>query len=68
MAKIWCSEAQRRVAMAGIRVHGGVGLMQDHDMTLYFQQGTISEVMFGDAEFYRSALADRLESQSHVFI
>ena len=68
MAKIWCSEAQRRVAMVGIRVHGGVGFMQDHDMTLYFQQGTIGEVMFGDAEFHRSTLADWLESQSHVFI
>ena len=68
MAKIWCSEAQRRVAMTGMRVHGGVGFMKDHDMTLYFQQGTINETMFGDAEFHRSALADWLESQSHAFI
>ena len=68
MSKIWCSEAQRRVAMAGIRVHGGVGFMKDHDMTLFFQQGTINEVMFGDAEFHRSTLADWLESQSRFYI
>jgi alkylation response protein AidB-like acyl-CoA dehydrogenase len=57
LAKAWVSEAYRRVVFLGHQVNGGVGLMTDHDMPLYFQQSKAAELAFGDARYHRKKLA-----------
>ena len=60
MAKTWVSDAFRRVCLLGHQVHGGYGLMIDHEMHRYFKNSKTGEINFGDAEFNRKLLAERL--------
>ena len=38
MAKAYVSDAYRRVAGAGIQLHGGIGFTWEHDLHLYFKR------------------------------
>lgn len=60
MAKTWVSEAYRRVCLLGHQVHGGYGLIIDHEMHRYFKNSKTGEIAFGDAKFNRKLLAQRL--------
>jgi alkylation response protein AidB-like acyl-CoA dehydrogenase len=57
MAKAYCSDAYRRVAGAGIQLHGGIGFTWEHDMHLYFKRAKSSEFTFGDATYHRERVA-----------
>ena len=50
MAKAWASDAYKRIALLGVKIHGGVGYMQDHDTTIYFRR---AEAAFGNADLHR---------------
>ena len=63
VAKAWASEAYKRIAALGHQVHGAIGFTLDHDMQLYSRRAKAAEVVFGDADFHREALARQLESQ-----
>jgi alkylation response protein AidB-like acyl-CoA dehydrogenase len=60
MAKTWVSDAYRRVCLLGHQIHGGYGLIVDHDMHRYFKNSKAGEIVFGDARFQRKLLAERL--------
>ncbi|MCM2310439.1 MAG: acyl-CoA/acyl-ACP dehydrogenase [Steroidobacteraceae bacterium] len=60
MAKAWVSAACRRVATLGHQVHGGVGLIDEHDLPQYFKAAKVAELAFGDARFHTRQLARRL--------
>jgi alkylation response protein AidB-like acyl-CoA dehydrogenase len=60
MAKAWVSEAFKRVALYGLKIHGGAGYMEDHDVSLYFRRAQIAASSFGDAEFHRGIVAEQL--------
>jgi len=55
-AKAWASDAYKRIALLGLKIHGGVGYMQDHDMTIYFRRAEAAEAAFGNADFHREML------------
>jgi len=57
MAKAYVSDAYRRVAAAGIQLHGGIGFTWEHDLHLYFKRAKGSEFTFGDATFHRERVA-----------
>ena len=57
MAKAYVSDAYRKVAAAGIQLHGGIGFTWDHDMHLYFKRAKGSEFTFGDATYHRELVA-----------
>jgi alkylation response protein AidB-like acyl-CoA dehydrogenase len=57
MAKAYASDAFRRVAGAGIQLHGGIGFTWEHDLHLYFKRAKSSEVTFGDATYHRERVA-----------
>ncbi len=61
MAKNWVSDAYRRVVLLGHQVHGGSGLIEDHDLPRYFKGAKVAELVFGDARFQRKLLAERLQ-------
>ena len=57
MAKAYTSDAYRKVAGAGIQLHGGIGFSWEHDLQLYFKRAKASEVAFGDATWHRERVA-----------
>ena len=57
MAKAYASDAYRKVAGAGIQLHGGIGFTWEHDLQLYFKRAKASEVAFGDATWHRERIA-----------
>lgn len=60
MAKAWVGEAYRRVAALGHQVHGGVGLIDEHDLPRYFKAARVAGLAFGDARFHTRKVAERL--------
>ena len=57
MAKAYTSDAFRKVAGAGIQLHGGIGFTWEHDLHLYFKRAKSSEATFGDATYHRERVA-----------
>jgi alkylation response protein AidB-like acyl-CoA dehydrogenase len=57
MAKAASSDMARKVAGAGIQLHGGIGMTWEHDLQLYFKRAKASEVAFGDATWHRERVA-----------
>ncbi len=60
MAKAWVSEAYGRVVASGIQAHGGVSIIEDHDMPLYFKRAKADEIIYGDSRFHRKTIAKKL--------
>ncbi len=63
MAKCWTGEAYRRVCAEGHQIHGGVGFITDHDMQRYFRQAKMMDIAFGDSNFYREVVSQRLATR-----
>jgi alkylation response protein AidB-like acyl-CoA dehydrogenase len=57
MAKAYVSDAYRKVAGAGIQLHGGIGFTWEHDLHLYFKRAKSSEFTFGAATYHRERVA-----------
>jgi alkylation response protein AidB-like acyl-CoA dehydrogenase len=70
-AKVWCSDAAKRVMASGLQVHGGIGFTWEHDLHLYMKRSQFDRLSYGDAVFHRERLAGllraRLASGSGVF-
>jgi len=60
MAKAWVSEAYRRTCAEGHQIHGGIGFIKDHDMQLFYRRAKASELMFGDADYHRELVAQKI--------
>lgn len=60
MAKAWVSNAYQRVVALGTQSHGGVSIMEDHDLPLYYRRAKAAELTFGDARFHRKTVARKL--------
>ena len=57
MAKAYASDAYRKVAGAGIQLHGGIGFTWEHGLHLYFKCAKACEVAFGEATWHRERVA-----------
>jgi alkylation response protein AidB-like acyl-CoA dehydrogenase len=55
-AKIWCSDASKRVMASALQVHGGIGFTWEHDLHLFLKRAQLDQVSFGDAAFHRQRL------------
>lgn len=60
MAKAVASDACRKVCLLGIKIHGGIGITEEHDMQLYFRMAKVAEVSFGDGDVHRERVAQQL--------
>lgn len=61
MAKAKASDACRRVSLLGIKIHGGLGIMVDQDMQIYFRKAKAAELAFGDGDYHREIVAEQLD-------
>ncbi len=62
-AKIWCSDASRRVMASGLQVHGGIGFTWEHDLHLYMKRAQFDRQSYGDAAYHRQRLSGLLRSR-----
>jgi alkylation response protein AidB-like acyl-CoA dehydrogenase len=62
-AKIWCSDAAKRVMASGLQVHGGIGFTWEHDLHLFMKRSQLDQVSFGDAAYHRERLATLLRQR-----
>src|SRR2546423_389857 len=63
VAKVWCSDAARRVLASGLQVHGGIGFTWEHDLHLFLKRSQLDQVAFGDAAAHRERLARLLREK-----
>ena len=61
MAKARASDACRRVSLLGVKIPGGLGIIIDQDMQLYFRRAKAAELAFGDGDFHREIVAQQLK-------
>ena len=57
MAKARASDASRRVCLLGVKIHGGVGIIDEYDMQLYFRRAKAHEQAYGDGRYHREIVA-----------
>ncbi|MCU1448526.1 MAG: acyl-CoA dehydrogenase protein [Acidimicrobiales bacterium] len=60
VAKVWCSDAARRVLASGLQVHGGVGFTWEHDLHLFLKRSHLDQLAFGDGAYHRERLGRAL--------
>jgi alkylation response protein AidB-like acyl-CoA dehydrogenase len=65
-AKVWCSDASRRVMASGLQVHGGIGFTWEHDLHLFLKRAQLDQVSFGDARLHRDRLAAILRPRAEA--
>ena len=59
-AKIWCSDASKRVMASALQVHGGIGFTWEHDLHFFLKRAQLDQVGFGDAAYHRARLTAHL--------
>ncbi|HXQ75956.1 MAG TPA: acyl-CoA dehydrogenase family protein [Acidimicrobiales bacterium] len=64
VAKVWCSDAARRVMASGLQVHGGIGFTWEHDLHLFLKRSQLDQMGFGDAGLHRERLAQILRPRA----
>ena len=57
-AKIWCSDASKRVMGSGLQVHGGIGFTWEHDLHFFLKRAKANAHHFGDARWHRAKVAN----------
>ena len=62
-AKIWGSDASKRVMASGLQVHGGIGFTWEHDLHLFLKRAQLDGVSFGDATWHRDRLGRLLRAK-----
>ncbi len=65
-AKVWCSDASRRVMASGLQVHGGIGFTWEHDLHLFVKRAQLDQVTLGDAGVHRDRIATILRPRAEA--
>ena len=60
ITKAWTSDAYYRVVTLGTQAHGGVAIIEDHDLPIYYRRAKASELAFGDGRFHRKKVARKM--------
>ncbi len=60
MAKGRASDAARSVSLFGVKIHGGIGIIDEYAMELYFRNAKTHELAFGDADYHREIIANSI--------
>jgi len=62
-AKVWSSDASKRVMASALQVHGGIGFTWEHDLHLFLKRAQLDQLTFGDAAYHRERLAGLLRTR-----
>ncbi|MBE0481640.1 MAG: acyl-CoA/acyl-ACP dehydrogenase [Dehalococcoidia bacterium] len=67
MAKAWCGNAFKHIVALSHQVHGGVSLIEDHEMPLYYRFAWSSASLFGSSDDHYEYVAEDLEKKDILF-
>ena len=59
-AKAWAGDAYERVVTLAHQIHGAIGCTIDHELQYYTKRGKAAELSFGDGDFYREIVAQKM--------
>ena len=59
-AKVWCSDASKRVMASALQVHGGIGFTWEHDLHFFLKRAKANAASFGDAKWHRERVAQKI--------
>jgi len=59
-AKIWGSDASKRVMASALQVHGGIGFTWEHDLHFFLKRAQYDQLAYGGATAHRDRLAGLL--------
>jgi alkylation response protein AidB-like acyl-CoA dehydrogenase len=62
-AKVWCTDASKRVMASALQVHGGIGFTWEHDLHFFLKRAQLDQLAFGDASLHRERLAALLRTR-----
>jgi alkylation response protein AidB-like acyl-CoA dehydrogenase len=60
MVKYKANECYTRVVSTGTQIQGGVSIIVDHDMPLYYRRAKTTEITLGDADYHLELIAREL--------
>lgn len=60
ICKAWVSDSYRQMVALGHQVVGGVGFMEEFDLQLYFKQAKTAQQQFGDGDYHRELVAEKM--------
>jgi alkylation response protein AidB-like acyl-CoA dehydrogenase len=60
MAKYLANECYTRVVSTGTQIQGGVSIIAEHDMPLYYRRAKSTEITLGDADYHLEQIAREL--------
>ena len=60
MAQLHVGEACRFVTAEAVQIHGGMGVFQEHDLTLYFRRVKAAELNLGYPHAFQEKIAQSL--------
>ena len=64
VAKGYASDAAREVGNRGVQLHGGIGFTWEHNIQLFYKRAKSSEILFGDANYHREKIAEKVVDES----
>ena len=62
-AKVWCSDASKRVMGSALQVHGGIGFTWEHDLHFFLKRAQSDQLSFGTASDHRARLGTMLRTK-----
>ena len=60
MAKYMANDCYTRAVTSGTQIQGGISIIVDHDMPLYYRRAKAAEITLGDADYHLEMIASKL--------
>jgi alkylation response protein AidB-like acyl-CoA dehydrogenase len=60
MAKAYVNEVYKDLSKWAVRLHGGIGTSDDHDIPLYYRRSKAADIAFGGTDFHREIVAKKI--------
>ena len=60
VAKAWAGQASQRMLALSHQIHGAIAVTIEHDLQYYTRRAKAAEVTFGDIDFYKEIVADKM--------
>ena len=60
MAKAYVNENYKWVTERTVSLHGGIGTSREHDAGLYYRRAKAADNAFGDTDYHKDLVADRI--------
>jgi alkylation response protein AidB-like acyl-CoA dehydrogenase len=60
MAKYKANECYARAVSTGAQIQGGISIIVDHDLPLYYRRAKAAEITLGDADYHLELVAQKL--------